>query len=670
MAEKRNVVLDEKLIGKVVIENGRYIFLSKTNMKFDIKQDEMAKRLAYSGEICIFEFDKNPKLSSDIIGKITQIMGKEGDPIPEGLAIATVHNLISPFGKNAMDQTSKLPTEVTKEQWEGYRDLRNIDFVTIDPDTAKDFDDSVYAEKNPDGSYTMRVAIANVANYIEEGSPLWYEILDRGNSAYLGSQVYPMLPEEISNGLCSINEGTDRVVMCTTAKISSKGEIMEYSLEPAVIRSRHRLTYKEADYIRFGHCDTVQDQSVFAGLGAKTARVKPSIDALFEVSDILTKQRDRRGAISINSYKPHFVLDSTGTEVATIEEEQGEKATKVIESSAILTNEISGEIAKRLGIPTMYRNHSLPDKASAEILRDKLAEFGITLNPGASAESYRSILKFVKGKPYEEITTSMILKSLKDAYYSDVNDGHFGLGIRENEFYDTFMKERGYNGSVKMADEARMNYFKETGSYNGLKFEGDISHSAYAYSTSPIRNAPSYIIQTQLLNYIMTGNIKFNGDVIAELGDKFSATEKNAAMAEKEYDNLLASIWASKHIGESFSGRIVNFFPDGLVVKTYEPKNVSITVPYEDIRSVNMNQAMIDSMVIKCGNKKSFNHKGSKGKRTAKNTSPLNLGDTLNGIVIYKTTAVPPRIYATEDGTKVRQMNNKEIVSNGKERGI
>ena len=177
MAEKKNGVVNNKLIGRVIIQGDRYFFESKDSCVYDIKQDEIAKRLAYSGEICIFELDKAPKLAASITGKITNIMGKEGDPIPEGLAIATIYNLTHPFNQNAIRQAENMPNEVTEDQWKGFRDLRDVDFVTIDPDTAKDFDDAVFAEKNDDGTYTLRVAIANVANYIEDGSPLYYEIL-------------------------------------------------------------------------------------------------------------------------------------------------------------------------------------------------------------------------------------------------------------------------------------------------------------------------------------------------------------------------------------------------------------------------------------------------------------------------------------------------------------
>jgi len=644
MAEKHSGIVNNKIRGRVIVQGDRYFFESKDSCIYDIKQDEVAKRLAYSGELCIFELDKTPKLSSSISGRITDIIGKEGDPIPEGLAIASVHNLNVPFGKNAIQQTEDMPSSVAKAQWRGYRDLRDVDFVTIDPDTAKDFDDAVYAEKHDDGTYTLRVAIANVANYIHNGSPLYFEILSRGTSSYLGNTVYPMLPEKISNVLCSINEGEDRVVMCTTAKIAPDGSILEYSLEPAVINSRHRLTYKDADYIRFGHCDTVDDQSRFAGLAARTAKVKPSIDALFEVSDILARQRKERGALDVTSFKPHFVLDRSGESVVSVEEEQAEASTKVIESTAILTNEISGEIAKKLGIPTMYRNHSLPDEMSAAILSERLAGFGLGLPHSPTGESYIRLLRSVKGKNIEEPVTSLVLKSFKEAYYSHINDGHFGLGIRANDFYDAFMTKKGGHKAKGAADDARMRYFKETGSYNGFKFEGDISHTAYAYSTSPIRNAPSYIIQSQMLEYIMNGNIMYNESSIASLAMRFSEQERNAAAAEKEYNALLGSIWARDHLGQFVGGRIVNFYPDGMLIKTDDPKNISITLPYDEVRSVRLTQSMIDSMLVKCGMRRKVQHKGQPPKKNHKNKCPLQLGDTLDDLMIYATTTQPPRI--------------------------
>lgn len=650
MVDKNNKLTNNKIIGKVILRDNKYCFEAKNGDFINIAQDEIAKRLAYSGEICILELaDFKTQSINNIGGEIVEIIGKEGDPIPEGLAIAKVHNLITPFSEQALEETAKMPTNVTGEQWQGYRDLRHINFVTIDPDNAKDFDDAVYAEKNEDGTYTFMGAIANVANYIDKNSELYKEILNRGTSAYLGSTVYPMLPEQISNVLCSLNEKEDRVIMCTTARIAPDGTILEYSIEPAVINSKHRLTYKQADFIQFGHCDVVEDQSMFKGLVAQTLDVKPSINALFELSDILTKQRKSRGALDVTSFKPHFVLDSNGTNVVAVEEEHSEKSTRVIESTAILINEISGEIAKKIGLPTIYRNHSLPDDMSAKILNDKLNGLGYNLSDNPTAESYLKLLRSVKGKKIEEIVTSLVLKSFKEAYYSGKNDGHFGLGIKMNEFFDMFMYEN--RDLEKVANDARMKYFKETGSHNGLKFEGDLSHSAYAYSTSPIRNAPSYIIQTQLLNYILNGNILYDEKKLDNLARKFSELERNAAQAEKEYDNLLGSIWAKKHIGDYVDGRIVCFYPDGILLKTLDPKNISITLPYEEIKSASLNAQMIEKMLVKCGVRHKSPHKGQQSKQN-KNICPLQLGDTLENLLIYYSTSNPPRVYVTENKEK------------------
>jgi len=650
MVDKNNKSTNNKIIGKVILKENKYCFEAKNGDFFNIAQDEIAKRLAYSGEICILEVsDFRTQSIRNIGGEIIEIIGKEGDPIPEGLAIAKVHNLTTPFSDEALDETSKMPINVTSEQWQGFRDLRHINFVTIDPDNAKDFDDAVYAEKNEDGTYTFMGAIANVANYIDKDREIYKEILSRGTSSYLGSTVYPMLPEKISNVLCSLNEKEDRVVMCTTAKIAPDGTILEYSIEPAVINSKHRLTYKQADFIQFGHCEVVDDQSIFKGLVAQTLDVKPSINALFELSDILTKQRKSRGAIDITSFKPHFVLDRNGTNVIAVEEEHCEKSTKVIESTAILINEISGEIAKKIGLPTIYRNHSLPDDMSAKILNDKLNGVGYNLPEIPTAESYIKLLRLVKGKKIEEIVTSMVLKSFKEAYYSGKNDGHFGLGIKINEFYDMFMYE---NGDLeKVANDARSRYFRETGSHNGLKFDGDLSHSSYAYSTSPIRNAPSYIIQAQLLNYILNGNILYDEKKLDDLARKFSDLERNASQAEKEYDNLLGSIWAKEHIGESVDGRIVCFYPDGILLKTLDPKNISITLPYEEIRSASLTTQMIEKMLVKCGVRHKSQHKGQQSKQN-KNNCPLQLGDTLENLLIYYSTSTPPRVYVTENKQK------------------
>ncbi len=638
---------EQKIIGRVFVSNDRYYFQSKDGEIWDIKQNDLAKRLAYSEELCIFTVSKDKAPSASIVGEITDVMGRAGDPLPEGLAIATVHNLTNPFSHSALRQAEAMPSTVTKEQFEGFRDLRDIPFVTIDPDRAKDFDDAVFAEKHEDGSYTLRVAIANVANYIDRGSPLHNEIMKRGLSSYLGSTVYPMLPENISNVLCSINEKEDRVVMVTTSRINPDGTLRSYSVEPAVIKSRHRLTYKEADYIALGHCDVVEDQSVFSGLTARTIGVKPSIDALFELSDILANERKRRGALDVTSFRPHFVLDTDGTHVIGVEEEQAEESTKVIESTAILTNEIWGEVFQKLGLPAIYRNHSLPDEFASAMLSDKLTNFGLGLPQSPSAESYIQLLKSVKGRSIEEPVTSLVLKSFKEAYYCNENDGHFGLGIRPNDIFDYFHTKRSKSSDV--ADRARARYFKQTGSHNGLAFEGDISHSAYIYSTSPIRDGASYTVQSQLLDYIMTGRVKYDKDTLGYFASEFTDRQRNADLAEKEYNAMLGTVWAKDNIGSVVSGRIVNFYPDGILLKTISPKNISITLPREEIRSVHMSQAAMDSMCEKAGNRRKPSNRKKLG---AKNRSPLFFGDVMDNLLIYAFSKNPSRVWVTEDMDK------------------
>ena len=382
----------EILPGIVVLNNdGKYYLKAKNGALYNVAQTEETKRVCDTGAICIFEIPKADKHIT-AFGKIIDVVGKSQDPIPEGEAIARSYGLLREPREEVMEEVHKISQFVSSEQIKGIADLRDIPFITIDPDSAKDFDDAVFACKNSDGTYTLKVAIANVAEYIKKDSELFKWAMEAGNSSYLGETCNPMLPEELSNGICSLNEGEDRLVFCTTCTMNSKGELSNYTLEPAVIRSRNRLTYKEADYLYFGE-NAKGDTKDHSGkkLNDKSNTLF-SLGNLYDVAQILYKARMQRGAFDIDSKKLSFKLDENKTDVIGYEQDHAEEFTSVIEETAILFNEIWGEVAEKFNLPFYYRNHKSMDSDKIAELRGVLKPFGLKIPRPATSKAIQSII--------------------------------------------------------------------------------------------------------------------------------------------------------------------------------------------------------------------------------------------------------------------------------------
>lgn len=653
--EDRNTI--RRCYGHVKSDAEGYYFVEKDGFSyFNLPQDDLAKRLAYSNELVIVDIDSSDSLSNPSV-KVVEILDKPSDPIPEGYAIAKIHNLIREISEDVRQQVAQIPDKVdTKKELKTFRDLRYIPYITIDPDSANDFDDAVFAEKLDNGTYLVSSPIANVSKYIGgKDSPLFKQVLERGTSTYLGNIVYLMLLEELSNGICSINEGVDRLSLCTTAHIDEDGNVLDYWIEPAVINSRHRLTYAEVDYIYDGTCKKGKTPDDFKGIVAKTIDVKPSIEALFEVSDILKNHRLLRGELDIESRRPVFRLDETGRRIVAVEQEHEEVSTGVIESVAMLVNELNMDAFTRMGVPCIYRNHILPDERSEVILREGLERFGLHLPQVLTGYDLHTVIDKVKGKNIAEPATALILKSLKNAYYSTENDGHVGVGIVKDEYADY----REVDSKVEI-EKARQNYFKRIGTPYGLYFDG-VKHLAYGHITSPIRRGADTIDQMQMMSVITQGDILFDKETLQGYVQKFNELERNSDKASKEYDDMLAGIWANDHIGEAFDGVIVQFDADNVVIMTDD--NIKIHIPYNQIRSVHLNPSMIDLIKSKNGGPKSNQRTDHKKKHKSHCRPVLNLGDELNGVMIYEVKSKPHRIYGTEDPNVLNNHKFEDFIS-------
>jgi len=543
---------NKRYIGNIVCNNGHYYFKSVKGSVFDIIQDSDAKALCENESLCVFELlkTKNP---NDKFGKVVKILDNTRNLKSIIQAVISAYDLEKTPSKTILSEISAVPEKVSNKDMNDVVDLRGVPFVTIDPDNAGDYDDAVYACKNTDGTYTLKVAISNVAHYIHPNTALFNNAIEIGNTTYLADSgfVFPMFDKKISNGICSIKEGEDRLVMCTTMTLDQNGKLINYYIEPAVVNSRHRLTYKEADFLYFGknHEGDSKDHSKII---EKTQNVKASLNDLYEVSKILYNARMKRGSFDINSGEIVFKIDEHVANVLGYLKEHDEKFTSVIEETAIIHNEIWGEIAFRSGLPFGYRNHKQIEKDKIFELRHKLAQFNINIPKNISNRLLQRIINDVKGKRIEDYVVSCILKSMEPAYYESNNIGHAGLGIVRNEFSSLAKEDRGVGTDLSLFDNARKEYFKRTGKAFGLYFDGDINHCAYSQSTSPIRRGEDLINQIQMQNMIKKGNVTFRKDQIDDYLSHLNYTEIRSQNAESDLNNMLATMWASNNIGLIF----------------------------------------------------------------------------------------------------------------------
>lgn len=563
----------KKLRGFVIKEGNNYVFKSAKGEVWNLVHNAQVEKLARTNELCIMESipSKNP---NDKLCHIVKVIGKGGDIIPEGKAIADSYGLSNTIPVEIKSIVDKVPSHVRAGDMKNFADRRDIPFVTIDPDTAKDYDDAVFARKNDDGTYTLMVAIANVSKYVEPHSRLFNYAMQNGNSKYLGNTVYPMLPEKLSNGICSLNEGEDRLTMLTSCKIGLDGSLLEYSVEPAVIRSKHRLTYKEADFIQFGK-NSLGDNADHKGLLASTMDVRESINTLFDVSAILNRARMKRGALDISDNEYSFTYTADGRDVIDFAKSHNEVSTGVIEETAVLTNEIWGEIAQKLGIPFMYRNHEfIEDRDVMRNVQGDLRQFNIKVPSSPTGKNIQKIINDVKGKKIEDFVVKTMLSIMKPATYSVDNMGHIGLAIARPKDNDENID------TDAMVSEARENYFRKNGSPYGLSFDGDISHSCYGHTTSPIRRGSDTANQSQMMSIIMDGQVLFSNQQLDDLTGSLNYNEKLSKMAEIEYNDMLFAQVAKHHIGEKIEHcYVIGLGEKEALIKA--PNGLQLRMPYK-----------------------------------------------------------------------------------------
>jgi ribonuclease R len=401
-----------RIVGRLHSEHG-VLFLVPEDRRIahDILVPGADAGRASPGQVVTVELVAPPSRHAQPVGRVAEVLGHHADPGMEIEIAVRKFDLPHEFSKRALAQAKATPDSVREDDLRARKDLRKLAFVTIDGETAKDFDDAVYCKREGKG-FRLWVAIADVSHYVRHDDALDLEARERGTSVYFPRRVIPMLPEKLSNGICSLNPELERLAMVCEMAITPKGEVSRYEFYPAVFRSCARLTY------------TRVWQELSSG---KAADDLQSLDAVFKV---LLEARNRRGAIDFETVETRMLFDAK-SKIEKIVAEPRNDAHRLIEECMLAANVCAGSLLAGHAHPALYRVHDVPSAEKVTALRDFLAEIGLTL-PGGEIprpRDYAQLLERIRKRPDFALLQTILLRSLKQAVYSPNNAGHFGLAF-------------------------------------------------------------------------------------------------------------------------------------------------------------------------------------------------------------------------------------------------
>ncbi len=409
-----------EVIGRLVSKNNLVLLEAMNNR---ITQEVIVRDASADspGQIVVVHIDEQPTFHTPAFGHVVEILGDRLTPKIEVDIVLRNHDIPHEFPDDVLDEASNMPMQVRPADKRGRTALQKLPFVTIDGEDAKDFDDAVLCEPRKGGGFQLKVAIADVGHYVRKDSPLDSEAFRRGTSVYFPDFVVPMLPEAISNGLCSLRPDVDRLVLVCDMTITAKGNVSSYQFYEGVIHSHARLTYNQvASYLEAGDKTEITQQSV-----------QDNLDSLYDLFKVLMRMRKERGALEIDSPEVMFTIDEGRiTGVATRERND---AHRLIEECMLCANVCAARFTRHYKKPGLYRVHAAPDDDKAEALGEQLAGFGVkaTFQSPVQPEDFENVLRQLRGRPNSRILQLSVLRSLNQAVYQPANEGHFGLNYKE-----------------------------------------------------------------------------------------------------------------------------------------------------------------------------------------------------------------------------------------------
>jgi len=501
------------LVGRLHIEKGEsYVVVDDKRIKHNIKITELLDGCV-DNQVVIVEILSSPTLESDATGRITTILGNYLD---EGVEVDSAiyrHQIPSVFSEKTLSESAKLPTKVLEIDKKDRVDLTSFELITIDGDDSRDFDDAVYAKPSK-GGWKLIVAIADVSHYVSEGSSLDAESFERGNSVYFPHKVVPMLPETISNGLCSLNPNVERLCMACEMNINPLGELLDYKFYSAVMLSHARLTYGQVNEIL---------ESKKSPLRNKFSNVVENIDFLYGLYKTLRISRQKRGVMDFDRIESQILFDDKG-KIENIVARKRNDAHKLIEECMLMANQATAKFLQKNNEDFLYRNHPKPTAEKVEVTRQFLSAIGLTLEGGIEPESkdFAKVLRNAKGREDENIIKTVVLRTMKQATYTPINDGHFGLAFED-----------------------------------------------YTHFTSPIRRYPDLLVH-RAIKRVLKSKSRPPSKKMIELGAHLSMTERRADDASRDVEQWLKCEYMRDKVGENFNGIISGVAGFGLFVELSE----------------------------------------------------------------------------------------------------
>lgn len=499
-----------KNYGFVIPDNDRFardVFIPKEASKGAMNGHKVVVLLTDYGDE-----RRNPE------GKVIEILGHITDPGTDVLSIVKGYDLPTEFPEKVMNQAERVPDQISEADMAGRMDLRDVQMVTIDGEDAKDLDDAVSLTREGE-NYCLGVHIADVSNYVQENSALDREALNRGTSVYLVDRVIPMLPHTLSNGICSLNQGEDRLALSCLMKVNKKGEVVSYEIAETVICVDRRMSYTAVRKIlEEGDPELIQEYE----------ELVPMFQDMQELAAILRKKRRQRGSIDFDFPESKIILDQKGNPVS-IEPYERNVATDLIEDFMLLANETVAQHFYWMEVPFLYRTHETPDTEKIEKLATFIHNFGYHIKIKTSdhevhPKEIQKLLASIEGTEEEALIARLALRSMKQAKYSVECTGHFGLAC-----------------------------------------------ACYCHFTSPIRRYPDLqihrIIKEQLRGRLMEKRIDHYKEILPEVARQTSRLERRADEAERETDKLKKAQYMKHHIGETLEGIISGITAWGIYVE-------------------------------------------------------------------------------------------------------
>lgn len=500
----------KQIIGKLAEYEGEY-FIQPANpnahQPITLEKELIEHAKVKVGDSIRVEIDDFPTREEFATGHIIQSMADKANTeiiIPQTIL---EYGLPFEFPDDVVKDAESFKEPNAKDR-EGRIDLRDLALVTIDGEDARDFDDAVYAEKRPGGGYRVVVAIADVSHYVRVDKPLDEEAKERGTSVYFPHFVLPMLPEALSNGLCSLNPHVDRLCMVCDLNLSRTGKVTSYQFYPSVMHSKARLTYTQVAEYLDGDSNAIPEDRA----------VRKSVNTLFQLYQVLKGLRAERHAMEFETVETYMTFDDLGG-IKEILPRSRNEAHKLIEECMLLANVAAAEYALKNEIPMLYRVHEPPEFSRILKVRDYVKLLGLPFPEQPTQKDYQAVIEATKDRIDAPSIHAVLLRSMMQAYYGPNNAGHFGL-----------------------------------------------AYDAYTHFTSPIRRYPDLLLHRAIKAHLQQKPSPLSGGALEEAGTHFSATERRADEASRSVTTWLKCHYMQQHIGEEFVGIVSATAEFGLFV--------------------------------------------------------------------------------------------------------